>query len=129
MSYILVIDDDEILRPMLRMTLEHLGHEVGEARDGNEGLALQQQRPADIVLTDLVMPNKEGIETIVELRQKFPNLRIIAMSGGSRVTATDYLDIARWAGAKRILTKPFTPTDLAAAIAAVLADEQPDDRT
>ncbi|MBL9214063.1 MAG: response regulator [Opitutaceae bacterium] len=125
MPYILIIDDDEVLRPMLRLTLEHLGYEVGEARDGNEGIALQLRRPADLVITDLVMPNKEGIETIVELRQRFPELRIIAMSGGSRVTATDYLGIARWAGARQILSKPFTPTELAAAIAAALDRDPP----
>ena len=123
MPHILLIDDDAPFRNMLRLTLEELGHDVTEAHDGKEGLAAHQLNPVDLVITDLVMPGMEGIETIIELKRCSPALKIIAMSGGGRINAaTDYLPTARLLGANRTLAKPFTPQELSAAIAEVLKE-------
>ncbi len=122
MPKILLIEDDELFRKMLRTTLEEMGHAVAEARDGKKGVALYEREATDVVITDLIMPEKEGIETIVELRRKSPGVKIIAMSGGGRVTPNDYLEIARKMGAKRVLSKPFSNEALAAAINEVLAE-------
>jgi CheY-like chemotaxis protein len=122
MPHLLVIDDDDQLRTMLRMTLVQQGHTVAEARDGNEGLAEHARCPADLVLTDLIMPEKDGLETIMTLRKKSPGIRIIAMSGGGRNTASSYLQIAQLMGARRVLAKPFTIAELATAVAQSLAE-------
>jgi|ERR1700694_4305764 len=121
MPRILLIDDDELFRNMLRATLEQLGYIVTEARDGQEGIALHQLRPADLVITDLIMPGKEGLETIHELRRLQPGLKIIAMSGGGRVPAADFLHIAKKMGAARVFTKPFANEAMATVIAELLA--------
>lgn len=123
MPHILLIDDDELFRKMLRATLEDLGHTVTEARDGKEGLALHKSKPADLVITDLIMPEKEGLETISELRRLQPGLKIIAMSGGGRISVEDYLPIAKWLGAARVLTKPFAREAMIAATAELLAEK------
>ena len=121
MPHILLIDDDELFRSMIRVTLEEMGHTVSEARNGQEGLVQYEASPADLVLTDLIMPEKEGIETIVELRKKHPSVKIIAMSGGGRVTPENYLHIARRLGAGRVLSKPFPSEELAVAINGLLS--------
>ncbi len=123
MPHLLVIEDDDQLRSMLRLTLEEMGHTVAVARDGNQGLAEQARHPADLVLTDLIMPEKDGVETIMALRKENPGGKIIAMSGGGRNTAASYLQIAQMLGARRILTKPFTLEELDAAIRRTLAGE------
>jgi CheY-like chemotaxis protein len=122
MARILLIDDDKALREVLRLSLEHLGHAVMEAQDGDEGLALYAKHGADIVLTDLIMPGREGLETIQELRRLYPSIKIIAMSGGGRVAAQDYLKVAAEFGAVRMLAKPFAIPVLAEAITATLAE-------
>jgi CheY-like chemotaxis protein len=116
MKRILLIEDDNDLRRMLRLTLQNLGCEVLEARNGNEGLAILQSADADVVLTDLIMPEKEGLETIQELRVKWPALVIVAMSGGGRFDARDNLRMAKYFGAKVVLAKPFSSEELAKAI-------------
>ena len=116
MARILLIDDDDSLRTMLRLTLVHFGHTVIEARNGKEGLDAFPQAAADLVITDIVMPEKEGIEVLMELRKKKPPVKIIAMSGGGRASATDYLRIATQLGAARALAKPFSHEALMAAI-------------
>jgi len=82
MARILLIDDDAPVRRTLRKMLERQGYEVEEAPDGKAGLTLYQENPADLIITDLIMPEMEGIETIMELRRRFPDVKIIAMSGG-----------------------------------------------
>jgi CheY-like chemotaxis protein len=121
MSRILVVDDDISFRKMLRLTLTKLGHAVTEARDGNEALEVIREAPVDLVMTDLIMPGREGVETIEALRHEYPALKIIAMSGGGRMSAFQYLEIARCMGAHRTLEKPFSTVALEQAIAAVLA--------
>ena len=121
MSTILIIDDDDQFRRMLRLTLTSMGHTVSEASDGRQGLKLYAAEPPDIVLTDIVMPEQDGIGTILELRQIEPGVRIVAMSGGGRIGTIDYLRVARQLGVKSVLAKPFTPDAVADAIAFALA--------
>jgi DNA-binding response OmpR family regulator len=120
MPHILLIDDDDLFRNLLRINLEEAGHTVIEAPNGQKGLALYRAAPADLVLTDLVMPEKDGIGIIIELRKEFPAAKIIAMSGGGRGSAADYLKSARLLGAVGTLPKPFTHEALLAAIKAAL---------
>lgn len=101
---------------MLRLTLAEFGHTVIEARNGIEGLASFPADGVDLVITDIVMPGKEGIEVITELRRLHPQLKILAISGGGRVGSKDYLSIATFLGAAKVLAKPFTAQELVAAI-------------
>jgi CheY-like chemotaxis protein len=121
MSRILLVDDDLAFRSMLRLTLTQMGYEVTEAGEGEQALGLYAPALFDVVVTDLIMPGKEGIETIIALRKLNPAVKIIAMSGGGRVTTCDYLQIARQVGAKKLLVKPFSRDDIRNAIEEVLA--------
>ena len=93
MARILVIDDEPDVRALVEQTLKPAGHEVVPAADGREGVDSYCAKPADLVITDIYMPNQEGLETIVELRRRFPGVAIIAMSGWS--TAETMLSIAQ----------------------------------
>ena len=122
MPTVLIIDDDDMIRGMLSRALVGARYKVLEAADGLQGVELARRQPIDIVVTDLVMPVQEGVETILTLRRERPRLPIIAISGG--VTNSKlYLDIAGKIGAKRMLPKPFTPKELIALIQQVLAEE------
>jgi DNA-binding response OmpR family regulator len=125
MARILIIDDDEALRKMLHITLAHFGHVVIEATQGKEGLALFRSSNIDLVLTDLVMPEMEGFEVLLELRDKFPSMKVIAMSGGGRLHSTDYLRMAELLGATEVLPKPFSSETLMAAVNRLLSDAKP----
>ena len=116
MPRILLIDDDESFRSVLNASLQLMGHTVTQAREGREGVECYKGGQFDVVVTDLIMPDKEGIETIMDLRKLNPAVKIIAMSGGGRVTSVDYLQIARQVGAKLILAKPFSYEDIRSAI-------------
>ncbi len=117
---ILVIDDDENIRILLRALLEREGYRVVDAPDGNDGIKVFGKNPTDIVITDLIMPGKEGIETIRDLRRKFPRVKIIAVSGGGRIGPDSYLKMAKGVGALRTLKKPIERTDLLEAVEEVL---------
>ena len=116
MARILLIDDDDLVRGMLRKTLTHFGHTVIEARNGKEGLKLFSHADTDLVITDIVMPEVEGLEVLMTLRKKQPPVKIIAMSGGGRGSAEDYLRTAKIMGAGKVLAKPFSNEALMAAI-------------
>ena len=117
MAQILVIDDEEMLR---RTLLERAGHTVVEAEDGKHGLAqFEVQRP-DLVLTDIIMPNCEGVETIGEMRRQAPDLPIIAMSGGGSRGGDLFLTLAEQLGASATLSKPIRQAELVAAVDAAL---------
>jgi DNA-binding response OmpR family regulator len=117
MARILLIEDDVRLQRMLKRALVVLGHEVEQAFDGREGMQLCQASPPDLVLTDILMPNQDGLETIRELRRAYPAVRIIAMSGGSRIlSGIDALPFAARFGASHVLYKPFSRKELAAAL-------------
>jgi DNA-binding response OmpR family regulator len=117
---ILVVDDDDQLRDMLQQTLTQNGYTVVTASNGAKALLAFEQNPPDLVLTDLMMPEKEGIETILELLRRRPQTKIIAMSGGSRCGPAPFLEIARRVGALYTLAKPFSHDELALAINNVL---------
>lgn len=97
---------------MLRLTLAEFGHTVIEAGNGVEGLAKFPAEGVDLVITDIVMPEKEGIEVIMELRKKHPQLKVMAISGGGRIGSVDYLLIAKFLGAAKVLAKPFSNQEL-----------------
>jgi len=105
---------------MLRMTLAQLGHTVIEAHDGEEGLALFDGSGVDLLITDIIMPKKEGLQVLMELRKVRPPVKIIAISGGGRKSSADYLQIAKLMGAGRVLAKPFSNEELVAAIEELL---------
>lgn len=123
MGKILIIDDEDQFRAMLRKALESAGHEVLEASDGKEGVRIYREQPADLVIMDILMPEREGLESILELRRLDPAVRVIAVSGGIRFPEMDVLDVARHLGARRTFSKPF---DLAQVLTAV--QEELDDR-
>ena len=112
MALILIIDDNTEIREVLRQILERAGYEVMEASDGREGIDLYRERQADLIITDIVMPNKDGLETITDLRIEFPGSKIIAISGGGRLDPKLYLELAEGFGADRLLTKPFGHDEL-----------------
>jgi len=116
MRRILLVDDDDSFRKMLRLTLVKLGYDVLEAGDGREALSLIHEAPPDVVMTDLVMPEKEGLETIQALHRLHPSVKIIAMSGGGRINARDFLVVAKLFGAHRTLIKPFSNHEMTAAL-------------
>jgi len=116
MARILVIDDEQLARFTIREILEAAGHEVVEAKNGAQGLAFQKAQPCDLVITDIIMPEKEGIETIIEMRRDFPKLPIIGISGGGRTRNMDFLKIAKQYGANVVLAKPFSEEDLLKAL-------------
>jgi DNA-binding response OmpR family regulator len=123
MSQILIIDDDTQVRLLLRKLLDHEGYEVREASNGKAGMKLNRENPADLVITDLIMPEKEGLETIMELRKKFPEVKIIAISGGGRNGPEDYLPMAKELGAQLTFTKPFELKEMLAAVQKLLEQE------
>jgi CheY-like chemotaxis protein len=107
MTRILVIDDDVEMRLMLKEMLSRAGYEVLEAADGNAGMEMFRSAPTDIIITDIIMPEKDGWETIVELRKDFPEVKIIAISGGDRIGPFSYLMVGKKFGANQVLPKPI----------------------
>lgn len=107
MANILVIDDDDSIRFSLKMALEDANHQVDTSPDGEAGMALFAATAPDLVITDIFMPEKEGLETIDEIKRIRPETKIIAISGGGHMDPNDYLNIARRIGADCTLTKPF----------------------
>ncbi len=122
MATILVADDDELLARMLEKALLRAGHQVIRAANGNEALRLYDPAKVDLVLTDLIMPEKEGLELIMSLRKANKAIKIIAMSGGGRSGPENYLPIAKQMGAKAVLKKPFSIELLQQTVSEVLAE-------
>ncbi len=116
MAHILIIDDEPQIRMMLKMMLESEGYTVAEACDGNEGIQRHKETPADLIITDIIMPGKEGIETIIALRKNDPSIKIIAMSGGGRNNPEGYLKSAKLLGAEETFAKPVRKDILLAAV-------------
>lgn len=128
MTRIVIIDDEEPVRAMLRDVLEEEGYEVAEAGDGWCGLQLLTTAPADLVITDVLMPDKEGIETIREIREDHPNVPVIAMSGGGAIGNLDFLQLARDFGAADVLQKPIRIDKLLDAVDGALKEPTTGDR-
>ena len=124
MKTILVIDDEPVIRVLLRQLLEKNGFTVIEAGDGLEGIRLFNQKQPDLVITDLIMPNEEGLGVIRALKQARDNVPIIAMSGGGVGSADIYLDLAEKMGAGASFEKPFDPKAVLASVKALL--DQPE---
>jgi len=120
MAVLLVIDDDEGMRKLMVRTLRDSKHRVLEAENGREGLKIMDQHTPDLVITDILMPQKEGIETIREVQERAPATKIIAISGGGVSQNLMFLDVARAFGAHAVLAKPFRPAELVETVAQVL---------
>jgi YesN/AraC family two-component response regulator len=120
MANILIIDDEPQIRSMLKLMLERDGYEVAEAPDGIEAIRLYRQNPADLIITDLIMPNQDGIGMIIALKKEFPDVKIIAMSGGGLNKPEGYLKGAKKLGAACTLTKPIDRDEMLRAVKDVL---------
>ena len=116
MARVLVIDDDELTRTLLKRMLTGEGHEVEEALDGAEGLRLFGERPPDVVLTDINMPGLDGHEVITAIRVLHADVPIIAISGGGEIATDELLEKASTLGAGEIIMKPFEFTQLVGAV-------------
>ena len=121
MSRILLVDDNETFRASVRAILAHAGYDVVEAGDGREALHMYSEQPADLVITDMVMPGMNGMETMLELWRDFPKARFIAMSGSARAFNTEFnLECAREFGALHTFTKPIAREAFLEAVASAL---------
>jgi DNA-binding response OmpR family regulator len=109
---IAIADDDPLVREACKAVLEQRGHTVLLAEDGAAAIVLVESRPIDLLLLDILMPNKEGLETLIEIKRRFPGVRVFAMSGGISHAPTDFLSVASKFGADAILRKPFGPQKL-----------------
>jgi CheY-like chemotaxis protein len=118
---VLLVDDEDAIREMLDLLLQRRGFLVVTARDGNEAVRFYKEQEFDLVITDLIMPGKEGIETILEMRAMKRPIRIIAISGGGRVDQSMYLHLAKSVGADRVVSKPFLPADFLKIVDEILA--------
>ena len=116
MARIMVVDDDAQIRNMLCKMLKREGHNVSDATNGVQAIRRYREEPTDLVITDIIMPDKEGIETIMELKRDYSDVKIIAISGGGRIGPNSYLQLAKKCGAERTFFKPFDRTELIQAI-------------
>ncbi len=108
MPSVLVVDDEDQIRQLIRETLEQAGYDVQEASNGKQGLERYRAKPADLVIMDILMPDQDGLESIMTLRREFPASRVIAITGGSdMIGILNFLDVAKMLGARRTLQKPF----------------------
>lgn len=122
MAKILIVDDEPHMRLLVSTMLKSDKHELCMAEDGNNAMEMLKEGNFDVMITDLVMPTKNGIDLIMEIKQTSPSLKIIAMSGGGGINGRfDYLPIAKLIGAENILRKPFKREDLSSAVADILA--------
>ena len=129
MARVLVVDDDSLVRGTIRLALQRAKHEVLEAEDGEKALALLKNLnagPVDLVITDIIMPEIDGIGLVTALHKRYPPLRILVISGGGRTRNLDFLRMAKELGAHATLPKPFAPEQLLAAVEEALAS--PPDR-
>lgn len=121
MPVILVVDDEEGVRGFIRRALEAAGHRIVEAADGKQALHVFRRERPDLVITDIIMPDCDGIETIVVMKDEDPQVKILAVSGGGRAHRMDLLELAPRAGADAVLEKPFRHAQLLECVAPLLA--------
>jgi len=124
MAKILVLDDEPSILLMIKKMLEKAGYEVSVALNGIEGMKLFEKDKHDLVITDIIMPEKEGLETIFELRRLYPQLKIIAISGGGRISPDGYLPGAKLLGANMVFQKPLVQKDFLNAVATLLNESE-----
>lgn len=120
MAKILVLDDEPSILLMIKKMLEKEGHEVDVALNGIEGMEIFEENKPDMVITDIIMPGKEGLETILELRKNYPELKIIAISGGGRIGPQGYLPSAKYLGADMVFQKPLVQKEFIMAVSLLL---------
>jgi CheY-like chemotaxis protein len=116
MARILVVDDHLDFRDAVEALLKHAGHEVSVAKDGKDALNVFRRTPADLVLCDLLMPERDGLEAILDLCREFPTVKIIAMTGAAMYGSKDILAAAKYFGAIEVMSKPLEPADLLRAV-------------
>lgn len=121
MARVLVIDDQEPIRRIVRRALENDGHEVLDASDGELGMGLLERAPVDVVITDIFMPGMDGIQTLREIRKRFPTIKVIAMSGGDSSGLLDLREDAELLGAVKSVHKPFTAREIVDAVRSALS--------
>lgn len=121
MARVLVIDDQEPIRGIVRRALESDGHEVADASDGAAGMALLDRAPVDVVITDIFMPGMDGIQALREIRKRFPAIKVIAMSGGDSSGLMDLRHDAELLGAVKSLSKPFTAREVVDVVRSALS--------
>lgn len=124
MPGVLIVEDDKELREMLKMSLLRSGFTVLEAGNGKEAIAHFKPSLTDLVVTDLIMPEEDGLKVVIKLRELKPSIKIIAISGGGKVGPGSYLNLAKALGADAIYSKPFSINDLTAKIEQLLDNEQ-----
>ena len=117
---VLIIDDDEQIRVLLQQMMEWAGYEVSVAENGKIGMKMQSQNPADLVITDLIMPEQEGLETISWLKKEHQETKIIAISGGGRIGPEAYLPAALELGADKVFSKPFDVQEVVSSVKELL---------
>ena len=120
MAEIMVIEDDELMRDMMTIILERQEHQVIGAENGRDAEQLLKEHSVDLVITDILMPVQEGMETIMVLKHYYPDMKIIAMTGGGKTGPDIYLNIAKKLGAEKTLVKPFKHEDLLEAVNSTL---------
>ena len=123
MARILIIDDEPYVRDTLRQLLEFEGYEIDSAQDGREGLSKVRENTYDLIITDIVMPEQDGLEVLMTLRRERPDAVVVAMSGGGQQGVMDYLPVAAGLGAIRTLSKPFQRAELLEVVRAALGFE------
>jgi DNA-binding response OmpR family regulator len=111
---VLVVDDDPVLSSLISRGLQGAGYAVTSAADGNKAISALETSTFDAVVIDIIMPDREGVETIIEIRARWPHIKIIAMSGGGRMDPDMFLDLAGTFGAGAVLKKPFRLHELVA---------------
>ena len=116
MKTILVLDDNEDIRRLLTLMLSVEGYNVHDASEAEIAFEIIRNTNIDLIITDLIMPDKDGLEVVIELRRDFPEIKIIAVSAGGRIGASTYLDMAEKLGAHRVFNKPFNQTEIVKAV-------------
>ena len=123
MPSVLVVDDEDAVRRLIKDALGQAGYRVNEARDGREGLLSYREAPTDLVIMDILMPDQDGLESILTLRREFPAAKIVAITGGSdMIGILNFLDVAKMLGARRTLQKPFDMKHLLEVVQAELGN-------
>jgi YesN/AraC family two-component response regulator len=121
---ILIIDDDFHVRDMMERLLRRAGYDAQLAENGVEAVKMHRENPMDLVITDIIMPEKEGLEIITEFRREYPPVKLIAISGGGRIGPANYLKMAKLLGAERTFAKPVDTSQLLSAIEELLAPDK-----
>lgn len=125
MARIMIVEDDSAVRRLVRRLLEGEGHTVIEEPDGRSALRHFAGDPADLVISDVYMPDMDGLELLERLREAFPEVRVIVISGGGRLRTMSVLEDAKGMGAARVIAKPFSPEEFRSAVREVLSASRP----